>query len=94
MPKVDIGVIGQSQSIGIDRHRSDVENRIEEFCTIGLNPPFHAEGCWFGKDPTLKAGELRHARDVPATLSKHLPPMVALGLNSNARNRGAQRPSE
>ena len=94
MPKVGTGVIGQSQSIGIDRHSSDVENRIDEFCKIVLKRPFYAKAGWFGRDPTLKAGELRQARDVRETLSRDLPPMVALGLKSNARNRGAQRPSE
>ena len=82
MPKVGIGVIGQSQSISIDRPGGDVENRIDELCKIVLKRPFYAKAGWFGKDPTLKAGELRQAQDVLEMLSKHLSPMVALGLKS------------
>ncbi len=64
MPKTGIGAIGRSPSIGIARPGSDVENRIDERCTIVPKHPF----------PDARAG----SELLNAGLAVALPALMAL----------------
>jgi len=80
--RISSGMGGTSTWVGIARPGSRVEERIDECNKLVFKKPFYAASGWFGRDDTLKSGELRNAEQTLRRLADSTRPLSPLGLRS------------
>jgi hypothetical protein len=80
--KVSTAMGATSTWVGISRPGSKVEERIDKCNEIVFKRPFYAPSGWFGRDETLKTGELRNAEQTLRRLADSTRPLSPLGLKS------------